>query len=136
MDGDRERQIHARGEAPLTEWFVGRLDDFPEGHREIIQVLDTEVGVFRIGGQFVAYENVCRHQGGPVCTGILIPAVQGVVEDGRLKGERFDEEELHLACPWHGVEYDIRTGICTADDRLRLRTFEVVERAGRVYVRR
>lgn len=121
-------------ESSSSEWFVGLAADFPAGDRRIVEVAGVEVGVFRFGDQFLAYENVCQHQGGPVCTGILIGAVRGVVEGGRLIGERFDDAEVHLVCPWHGVEYDIRTGICAADDRLRLRSFPVVERSGRVYV--
>jgi nitrite reductase/ring-hydroxylating ferredoxin subunit len=33
---------------------------------------------------------------------------------------------MKIACPWHGVEFDLVTGICRADPRYRLRSFEVL----------
>ena len=50
-------------------------------------------------------------------------------------GERFSETEPHIVCPWHGWEYDLRTGRCAADPRFALRRYEVVCREGEVYVR-
>jgi len=38
-------------------------------------------------------------------------------------------------CPWHGYEYDIRTGEHPADARLRLRGIDVEERGGEILVR-
>ena len=30
-----------------------------------------------------------------------------------------------MACPWHGWEFEIPTGVCLADPRFRLQTFPV-----------
>ena len=38
-------------------------------------------------------------------------------------------------CPWHGYEYDIRTGECAADRRLKLKAYEVVRRGEDIDVR-
>ena len=31
-------------------------------------------------------------------------------EDKRQLRERFSTSEIHLVCPWHGWEFDVRTG--------------------------
>lgn len=95
----------------------------------------VEVGIFRVKGRLVAYENRCRHQGGPVCTGAVLGKLEAVVgPGGTIVEERFSQHELHLVCPWHGWEYDLATGECSADRKLRLRAFEVSERDGQVYL--
>ena len=35
---------------------------------------------------------------------------------------------MHFVCPWHGYEYDLKTGECVGDRKLKLRKFEVVKR--------
>ena len=95
----------------------------------------VEVGVFRVHGKLVAYENRCRHQGGPVCTGAVMGKLEAVLgPGGTILEERFSEDELHLVCPWHGWEYDLATGECAADRRITLRAFDVREEDGQVYV--
>jgi len=48
-------------------------------------------------------------------------------------GQRFSDE-VHFVCPWHGYEYDLKTGECAADRRLRLKTYQVVRRGEDIYV--
>lgn len=48
------------------------------------------VALVREGESFFALDGVCPHQGGPLGQG---SAVEGV-----------------LTCPWHGWQFDIRTG--------------------------
>jgi nitrite reductase/ring-hydroxylating ferredoxin subunit len=117
------------------EVLVGRRTDFEDGARKIIAVGAREIGVLHHEGEFFAYENRCVHQGGPVCEGRILGRVELVLaEDKTVLGERFSATETHLICPWHGYEYDLRTGECAADRRLRLRRYEVVERGEEIYV--
>ncbi|WP_028927282.1 Rieske (2Fe-2S) protein [Pseudonocardia acaciae] len=114
---------------------VGREADFAEGDRRLVVSGDTQIGVFRLSDGFVAYENKCVHQGGPVCQGQYFPKMEAVLDaEGRVLGERANPGIAHLVCPWHSWEYDIRTGRMAADPRIRLRRFEVVCRDGEVYV--
>ena len=53
--------------------------------------------------------------------------------DRTYEGQTF-ADELHFVCPWHGYEYDIKTGECAADRRLKLRKYEVVRRGDDVFV--
>jgi nitrite reductase (NADH) small subunit len=116
---------------------AGAAADYRAGDRRIISVGDREVGVFRLEDGFVAYENVCLHQGGPVCSGLILPRLRAVVDEaGRCLQERYDESEPHLVCPWHGWEYDLRTGEVVVANLhgLRLRSFPVRVTDGEVFV--
>ena len=118
------------------EYRVGPMGDIPDGGGVLAVADGVEIGVFRVGGGLVAYENRCMHQGGPVCTGEIVGRYEQVLNaDGTVSGERFVDEEPRIACPWHGWEYDLETGRCTADGRYRLRRFPVVVRDGDVFVR-
>lgn len=115
--------------------FAGKEHEYRDGSRKVIRDGETEIGIFRVGGEFYAYENVCLHQGGPVCEGMILGRVETVLgEDRSVVEERFSEEKIHIICPWHGWEYDIATGECAADRRLRLRKYEIVRRGDEVYV--
>jgi len=117
------------------EYRVGAITDIPERTGILVRAGGREVGIFMVDGRLHAYENRCRHQGGPVCTGEIIGRYEQVIlADGTVGGERFAEDEVRIACPWHGWEYDLATGECTADRRFRLRRFEVRLRDGEAYV--
>jgi nitrite reductase/ring-hydroxylating ferredoxin subunit len=85
---------------------VGKVSDFKNGDRKIIDVNGKSIGVFRIDDRFYALRNRCPHQFGPLCVGTLAPrAISNGPGDVRL-----DSGPPLLACPWHGWEYDIATG--------------------------
>lgn len=119
----------------MREVFVAREAEMAQGDRRIVVIGDIEIGVFRLDDEFVAWRNECPHQGGPVCQGKLM---RGVEE--RLDGERrslgihYREGSLHLVCPWHGYEFDARTGCHPGHKAVRLRSYPVKCRDGDVYV--
>lgn len=115
--------------------FVGASDRVLEGGRLVVDVGDKTIGVFRVGGELHAWENKCSHQGGPVCQGKIIPRVTEVIEPGgESHGFAFDESKLHIVCPWHGFEYDIRTGIHPGRPSARLIRVAVEEGTDGIYV--
>ena len=118
-----------------VEYRVGPLDLIPERGGVLALAGDVEVGVFRMDGQLRAYENRCRHQGGPVCTGEILGRYEAVVNaDGTIAGERFVDSEPRLVCPWHGWEYDLAIGRCHADRRFGLKSYPVEVRDGQIYL--
>ena len=118
-----------------TRIHAGAVGEFADGDRRLLQHDGRAIGVFRVGDEFRAYENICLHQGGPVCEGRYFPLMRAVTTpDGRLTGEMHDESRPHLVCPWHGWEYDLRSGEFSGDRRLRLRSFEVQIDGDQVYV--
>ena len=119
----------------MPEIFVAKATQFPDGERRIVSHAGREIGVFHWQGRFYAYENLCVHQGGPACEGIMMHKVEDAIgPDRSWLGQRFSAEEIHFVCPWHGYEYDLKTGECAADRRLKLRSFEVVRRGEDIYV--
>src|SRR5213592_4210167 len=114
---------------------VGVKEDVLEGGRVVVDVEGTEVGIFRLDGRLYAWENRCMHAGGPVCQGKLMNRVVERLDEGkRSLGDDF-ADELHIVCPWHGYEYDVRTGRHPADPQARLRRIEVEEDGGEILVR-
>ncbi len=110
-------------------------EDVLEGGRIVVDVGGVEIGIFRLGGRLYAWENRCVHAGGPVCQGKLMNRVTERLDaERRSLGDDF-ADELHIVCPWHGYEYNVRTGEHPADARLRLRGVEVEEREGEILVR-
>ena len=117
------------------DYLVCKERELGERSGKLMQAGDVQVGVFRVKGKLVAYANRCVHQWGPVCQGEILGKVEEVLDsDKTLIGERFSEDEIHLACPWHGWEYNLATGECAADRRLRLRSYPVMLRGDDVYV--
>ena len=79
---------------------------FRLAQRKIVDVGGRSIGVFNVGGEFFAVLNRCPHQGGPLCTGNTLGFLRsaGVGEFTTAALAR------SLRCPWHGWEYDLRTG--------------------------
>ena len=79
-------------------------------------------------GSLHAFVNRCLHQGAPLSAGRLGPrTIADEVGEYRL-----DESAPVLRCPWHGYEYDVRTGCTLIDPARRLRALPVTERDGSI----
>jgi len=122
-------------EGVMEEIAIGKLSDIADGDYRIVSVDQLEVGIFRNGSKVLAYENMCPHAGGPVCQGKIFNKVEEVITpDKKSAGLRFGKAR-HIVCPWHGYEYDIKTGECVSDRKLKLRKYEVIQKGDEVYVR-
>lgn len=125
-----------REEGIVEEVFVDKVEAFGDGERRLISKNGHEVGIFRIGDEYFAWHNICAHQGGPVCQGRVFPRVlEPLAADRTTRGMVYSEEDLHIVCPWHGYEYNLRTGRNAGNPRLRLKPVEVAIRDGAVYVK-
>ena len=119
----------------MREQKIGRTSDFKNGDRRIVFLESTEIGVFKDNDRFYAYSNTCVHQGGPACEGLIIAKVEErIMPDKTSRGLYFSDTEMHFVCPWHGYEYDLRTGECVANRKLKLRRYEVVQKGDDLYV--
>ena len=94
--------------------------------RRIVRVGGREIGVFRFGDEFYAVRTRCPHQGGPLCLGYILPrlvsnepGVVGVAEAPPL-----------VVCPWHGWQYDARTGQAYAPGDPGARSYAVAVEPG------
>jgi nitrite reductase/ring-hydroxylating ferredoxin subunit len=118
----------------LAEQFVGKISGFKDGDRQVLRFGDQEIGIFRHKGIFYAYSNFCLHQGGPACEGLTIARVEERLSpDKKSMGLHFTDD-MNFVCPWHGYEYDMKTGEHIADRSLKLRKYDVVQRDDDLYV--
>ncbi len=109
--------------------------EMADGDVRIVASGRKEAGVFFRNGKYNAYRNLCPHQGGPVCEGLVIPKVLAVISAERTyHGNTYDETEMHFVCPWHGYEYKMETGECAGDPSIKLHRYNIVQREGAVYV--
>ncbi len=116
-------------------WDAGAGDGIAERGRLVVTAGSRTIGIYRVDGVLYAYENICPHQGGPVCQGLMVSRVLEVLDaDRAARGFAFDEDDLHIVCPWHGFEFSIKTGRHAAVDDIRLRAVPVEETDGRVYL--
>jgi nitrite reductase (NADH) small subunit len=117
----------------VGEHRAGRIDDIPDDRGLIVELDGRNVGLFRLGEEVHAILNVCPHQGGPVGSGGLFPSTRARVQDRRIV-EYLDHETMVVCCPWHGWEFNVRTGVCTADPSRRVVRYEVEVRDSEVIV--
>lgn len=119
----------------MKEVFVAREAEMAHGDRRIVIDDGVEIGVFRVDDEIFAWRNQCPHQGGPVCQGKLMRGVEERLDaDRQSLGIHFREGSMHLVCPWHGFEFDARTGRHAGVNSVGLTSYPVTRRDGDIYV--
>jgi nitrite reductase/ring-hydroxylating ferredoxin subunit len=119
----------------VKEIFVAPEAEIAEGGRKVIADGDSGIGVFRLDGAFYAWRNECPHQGGPVCQGKLMQRVEERLDEQRRSlGIHYVEGSCNMVCPWHGYEFDVRSGRHAGIPSLRLKGYPVSLRDGNIYV--
>lgn len=74
---------------------VARVGEIPAGRGAQVTVNGRWVALFNVGGTYHAVDNLCLHRGGPLAEGTLSGCV--------------------VTCPWHGWQFDVRTGAMIQD---------------------
>jgi nitrite reductase/ring-hydroxylating ferredoxin subunit len=110
----------------MRKFIVARKDQLSVGERMLVTINKHSIGVFCEHDGYYALLNRCPHQGAELCKGDLV----GMLESSEPGDVRFDPSRKLLACPWHGWEFDIKTGKSYLDPvRTRVRRYLVeVER--------
>jgi 3-phenylpropionate/trans-cinnamate dioxygenase ferredoxin subunit len=85
---------------------VATVDQIPPGQRKLVEVGGRAIVIYNLAGAFFALANRCPHRGGSLFDGIQTGLVEST-EPGRYSYSRPGEM---VKCPWHGWEFDIRTG--------------------------
>jgi 3-phenylpropionate/trans-cinnamate dioxygenase ferredoxin subunit len=100
----------------MNRYVVANVDEFPAEGRKLVHVRGRPIVIFRLGDEWFALSNNCPHQGGSLCNGKLI----GLVEAPQPGSYQYSRQGEIIRCPWHGWEFDIRTGLsrCRPDDVL------------------
>ena len=109
---------------------VCAVSELEPGERVLRELNGRSIGVFNVDGRFYALHNRCPHRGGALClgpvTGTALPTDDYRYEYGR-------EGEL-VRCAWHGWEFEIASGRCLVDAKVRARTFPVERDGDDLYV--
>ena len=93
---------------------VARVEDVPPGSVVAVEAGGEPIALANVGGALHAVQGECLHLQGPLGEGWLEGAV--------------------LTCPWHGWQYDVRTGENEFDRAICLRTYPVQVEDGEVGV--
>lgn len=81
---------------------------------------------------YYALHGLCPHHGAPLWKGQLTWLACSE-KSGDNCGSRPGEI---LRCPWHGFEYDLKTGRSVVEpEKLRVKTYEIVVEEGRVFAK-
>jgi nitrite reductase/ring-hydroxylating ferredoxin subunit len=116
---------------PAGEWHdVGSLAELERDGRVVARVNGRELGVVRNPhtGGLHALRNRCPHSGAPLCLGSIVERASG------NPGSYLSTGRPILRCPWHGWEYDLETGRCPDDARMRVAVYPVRIEGDRVLV--
>ncbi len=71
----------------------------------VAEVNGQAIAVFNVDGTYCAVDNTCIHRGGPI-------------GEGELEGDT-------VTCPWHGWQYNVKTGACINNPSATLKSYEV-----------
>ena len=90
----------------MARHVVAAVGEIPVGGHKVVNPAGREICVFNVNGEHLALINRCPHEGaalnyGPVlgCFTSKRPGEYSLTRPGEM-----------LRCPWHGWEFDIRTG--------------------------
>lgn len=111
----------------MSKHIIAPVTELPPGSRKLVTVKGRPIAVFNLGGEFFGLLNRCPHQGGDLCEG-LVTAVITADRPGEYRMSRHGEI---IRCPWHGWEFDIRTGQSWCEpDRIQTKQYPVEIAAG------
>lgn len=99
----------------MPEWIrVAKIDEIEEGKGQVAEIGDKCLAVFNVEGAFHVIDNTCLHRGGPLGEGEL-------------------EADI-VTCPWHGWEYNVKTGNCVNNPSSHVKSYPTRIEDGEVQV--
>ena len=93
---------------------MATLLELPVGGAREVEFEGRVYALFNIDGQISVIDGICPHQGGPLA-------------DGTLEGTT-------VTCPWHGWQFDVRSGKTPLGPKIKQAVFEVKIDGGDVLV--
>ena len=116
----------------MTRHVVAATQDIPPGSRKLFTIKGRPIAIFNLEGSYYGLLNRCPHQGGSLFDGYVTGLLQSP-SPGHYVNSRQGEI---LRCPWHGWEFDIRTGQSYCDpERIRTKTYAVEAEPGAAVVK-
>jgi nitrite reductase/ring-hydroxylating ferredoxin subunit len=84
---------------------IASIHQIPEGGGIAVDVGEKRIALFRAGGEVFALDETCPHRGGPLHEGVIVERV--------------------VSCPWHGWQFDLKTGCSPVNPLSRVRVYAV-----------
>ena len=69
---------------------IAKTKDVPPGQAAPFTIEGQKIALFNVEGTYYAIGDTCTHRGGPL-------------SEGDVQGTR-------VTCPWHGADFDLKTG--------------------------
>lgn len=84
---------------------MATLEELPIGGAKEVEFEGRVYALFNVDGQISAIDGICPHQGGPLVDGLL--------------------EGTTVTCPWHGWQFDVRSGKTPLGSKIKQAIYEV-----------
>lgn len=85
---------------------LAKTTEIAPGTAKCVSAGGKKLALFNVEGRFYAVDEQCNHRGGPLAEGELVGNV--------------------VTCPWHGAQFDVRTGaVLRAPGTGALKTYAV-----------
>jgi nitrite reductase/ring-hydroxylating ferredoxin subunit/uncharacterized membrane protein len=95
---------------------VCNTGELAEGQMMLAEINGERIAVGRCSEGMFAFSDHCTHRGGPLSDGALVGCT--------------------VQCPWHGSQFDVRTGrVVAGPAQHKIKTYQIEIRAGEVYVK-
>jgi nitrite reductase (NADH) small subunit len=84
---------------------LATLEELPSGAAKEVEFEGRVFALYNIDGTISAIDGICPHQGGPLAEG----AIEGTT----------------VTCPWHGWQFDVRSGKTPLGPKIKQPVYEV-----------
>jgi 3-phenylpropionate/trans-cinnamate dioxygenase ferredoxin subunit len=106
----------------MPKYVITKAADIPVGSRQCVTVAGRDIVVFNVDGEYFGLADKCPHRGARLSAGMLV----GRIESGGYGDYHLKSRGTTVRCPWHGWEYDLKTGRSFCDpNHVRARGYEI-----------
>jgi nitrite reductase/ring-hydroxylating ferredoxin subunit len=117
----------------MSTHVITTEEEMKEHGQLVTEIRGREIAVFHIDGEFYAYTNWCPHQSGPAFEGHVSGYRDACFDRETLETEKeWTREEEIISCPWHGWEFDLKTGECVTKENVQVPQYDVRVEDGNV----
>ncbi|ALS21420.1 MULTISPECIES: Rieske (2Fe-2S) protein [Paenibacillus] len=110
---------------------AAEVGEIAVGTCKIISIEGRSIGIYYDGERYHAIRNVCPHEQAELCKGHF----SGTTLTSKPHEYIYGMEGEILVCPWHGWEFNVKTGASLVDpDRYRVKVYDVSVEEDRIVV--
>ena len=84
---------------------AAKASEIQPGSGKVVSAGGKDLALFNLNGDFFCIDNTCVHRGGPLGDGFV--------------------QESTVVCPWHGWQYEIKSGECKTNPAAKLACYQV-----------